>query len=159
MSQRTEPGRVLSIQSHVVSGYVGSSLAMDTLTRGLMFIKATAPQLSLYSFLATTSTSSTPFNSQTIRVRGVLRRVSFRLCCTSGYGATNGHKTTSDEMSALFEGLTTNGLVSYSRILTGYIPGAEALRIVKEQIETMKSVTADLIYVLDRESLLSNLRR
>ena len=50
----------------------------------------------------------------------------------------------------MFEGLTTNGLAAYPRVLTGYVPGAEALRVVGQRIERMKEEDPNVIYVLDR---------
>ena len=70
----------------------------------------------------------------------------------SGYGYTNGHKTTAEQFSAIFEGLSRNGLITYSHALTGYIPGAEALRIVAQQVERMRSEDPDITYLLDREA-------
>lgn len=69
----------------------------------------------------------------------------------SGYGHTNGHKTTPEQLQAVFDGLITNGLVTHTRALTGYIPGAEALKVVAKQISDMREQNPDLIYVLDRE--------
>lgn len=69
----------------------------------------------------------------------------------SGYGYTNGHKTTALELKNVFEGLTTNGLLGYSRILTGYIPGAEALQVVAEQMSQMRKKDPGIVYVLDRK--------
>jgi len=70
----------------------------------------------------------------------------------AGYGFTDGHKTTPEQLSAIFNGLTVNGLLGHGRILTGYIPGAEALKVVADQITQMKQHRPDIIYVLDRES-------
>jgi pyridoxine kinase len=70
----------------------------------------------------------------------------------TGYGHTNGHKTSPDELRAIFEGLFTNGLVGYARVLTGYIPGAEALSVVGNEVARMKSEGGDgVTYLLDRE--------
>ncbi|KAK8864530.1 pyridoxal kinase [Kwoniella newhampshirensis] len=115
-SSAPDPGRVLSIQSHVVSGYVGNRAAtfpLQTLGYDVDVI------------------NTVQFSNHT------------------GYGHVNGHKTTPEQLTAIFEGLTTNGLVSHSRILTGYVPGAEALQVVSDQIRQMKEVDPDLIYVLD----------
>ncbi|WVW84075.1 pyridoxal kinase [Kwoniella bestiolae CBS 10118] len=91
-----EPGRVLSIQSHVVSGYVGNRAAT--------------------------------FPLQTLGYDvDVVNTVQF-----------SNHT-----------GLSTNGLVSHSRILTGYVPGAEALKVVAEQIKKMKEMNSGTVYVLD----------
>jgi len=70
----------------------------------------------------------------------------------TGYGHTNGHKTTPEQLSLIFEGLFTNGLVGYSRVLTGYVPGAEALAAVGTEVERMKKEGGDgVVYLLDRE--------
>ncbi|WRT66510.1 pyridoxal kinase [Kwoniella shivajii] len=111
-----EPGRVLSIQSHVVSGYVGNRAA-------------TFPLQTLGYDVDVVNTVQ--FSNHT------------------GYGHTNGHKTTPEQLSAIFDGLITNGLVAHSRILTGYVPGAEALQVVAEQIKIMKEADPEIIYVLD----------
>lgn len=72
----------------------------------------------------------------------------------TGYGYTNGCKTTADQLTAIFEGLSTNGLTGYSRILTGYIPGADALAIVGREMKRLKE-TDRVVYLLDRELSLS----
>jgi hypothetical protein len=69
----------------------------------------------------------------------------------TGYGFTDGHKTTPEQLQAVFNGLRVNGLVGHSRALTGYIPGAEALTVVAKQIKAMKAENSNLIYVLDRK--------
>jgi pyridoxine kinase len=76
---------------------------------------------------------------------------------TIGYGHTNGHKTTPDQLNAIFNGLWTNGLVNYDRVLTGYIPGEEALQVVEEQIKRMRQNNPELVYVLDRTSIVKML--
>ncbi|WWC89185.1 pyridoxal kinase [Kwoniella dendrophila CBS 6074] len=111
-----DPGRVLSIQSHVVSGYVGNRAATFPL------------QMLGYDVDVV---NTVQFSNHT------------------GYGHTNGHKTTPEQLGAIFEGLTTNGLVAHSRILTGYVPGAEALKVVAEQIRKMKEANPERLYVLD----------
>ncbi|WWC70136.1 pyridoxal kinase [Kwoniella pini CBS 10737] len=91
-----DPSRVLSIQSHVVSGYVGNRAAT--------------------------------FPLQTLGYDvDVVNTVQF-----------SNHT-----------GLITNGLVAHSRILTGYVPGAEALEVVAEQIRRMKDNNPETLYVLD----------
>ncbi|WWD03134.1 pyridoxal kinase [Kwoniella europaea PYCC6329] len=111
-----DPGRVLSVQSHVVSGYVGNRAA-------------TFPLQTLGYDVDVVNTVQ--FSNHT------------------GYGYTNGHKTTPEQLTAIFEGLATNGLVSHYRVLTGYVPGAEALTVVAEQIKKMKEVNPEILYVLD----------
>ncbi|ORY32844.1 bud site selection-related protein [Naematelia encephala] len=108
--------RVLSIQSHVVSGYVGNRAA-------------TFPLQTLGYDVDAINTVQ--FSNHT------------------GYGHTNGHKTSPEELSAVFEGLVTNGLLNHPRVLTGYIPGASALRVVQSHIADMQAENPKLIYVLD----------
>lgn len=68
-----------------------------------------------------------------------------------GYGFTDGHKTSPDELAAIFNGMAINGLLTHSRILTGYIPSAQALGVVADRIRRMKTDNPSLIYLLDRE--------
>lgn len=105
--------RVLSIQSHVVSGYVGNKAATFPL------------QLLGYDVDAI---NTVQFSNHT------------------GYGYTNGHKTSPDQLAAVFEGLEQNKLVRYDRILSGYTPSAQALEVVAQWIRQHPAV-----YLLDRE--------
>ncbi|WVR06917.1 pyridoxal kinase [Kwoniella sp. DSM 27419] len=111
-----DPERVLSVQSHVVSGYVGNRAATFPL------------QMLGYDV-------------------DVINTVQFSN--HTGYGHTNGHKTTPDQLRSIFEGLSTNGLIAHARILTGYVPGAEALQVVAAAIERMRDANPDVLYVLD----------
>lgn len=70
----------------------------------------------------------------------------------TGYGCVKGQKTTAEVLQALFDGLRTNGLGGYAKILTGYVPGAEALEVVEKEIRSLKAENPDTIYVLDRKS-------
>lgn len=47
----------------------------------------------------------------------------------------------------MFDGLRTNGIDEYEGVLTGYIPGAEALKTVRANIQRLKPP----VYLLDRE--------
>lgn len=105
--------RILSIQSHVVSGYVGNRAATFPL------------QLLGYDV-------------------DVINTVQFSN--HTGYGYTNGHKTSPEQLSAVFEGLGRNRLLGYDKILSGYIPSAEALAVVAQWVRDHPSV-----YLLDRE--------
>lgn len=110
--------RILSIQSHVVSGYVGNraaSFPLQLLGHDVDVI------------------NTVQFSNHT------------------GYGYTNGHKTTPEQLEAVFEGLKKNGIGGYDRVLTGYVPGAEALKVVGEQIRELKPD----VYLLDRTSTLT----
>ncbi|CAK9781145.1 bud site selection-related protein [Cutaneotrichosporon oleaginosum] len=110
-----DPTRILSIQSHVVSGYVGNRAATFPL------------QMLGYDV-------------------DVINTVQFSN--HTGYGYTNGCKTTADELTAIFEGLRTNGLADYSRVLTGYIPGADALGVVGNEMRRLME-SKGVVYLLD----------
>ncbi|KAF8202356.1 bud site selection protein 16 [Pholiota molesta] len=99
--------RVLSIQSHVVFGYVGGKAAVFPL------------QLLGYDV-------------------DVVNTVNFSN--HSGYGNSGGSKTTAAELNAIFETMERNELLMPTRLLTGYIPGAEAL---------LKHAKPSLVYLLD----------
>jgi pyridoxine kinase len=71
----------------------------------------------------------------------------------TGYKTTAGTKTSADELERIFGGLRENGLDHYDRVLTGYIPGAEALAAVERQIRYLKPS----LYLLDRESAMNPL--
>ena len=85
------------------------------------------------------------------------------LVLTSGYGHTNGHKTTPEQLEAIFSGLQTNGIGKWGRLLTGYIPGASALKVVDKEIRKVRKRereenllggnvgNEEVVYLLDRE--------
>ncbi|KAJ7272597.1 bud site selection protein 16 [Mycena haematopus] len=108
--------RVLSIQSHVVFGYVGGKAAVFPL------------QCLGYDV-------------------DVVNTVNFSN--HSGYGRLGGTKTTAAELTEIFQGLERNQLLLPSRLLTGYIPGAEGLLVVADLVEKLRSEKPGLIYVLD----------
>ncbi|TYJ58646.1 pyridoxal kinase [Cryptococcus floricola] len=111
-----DPGRILSVQSHVVSGYVGNRAA-------------TFPLQTLGYDVDVVNTVQ--FSNHT------------------GYGFTDGHKTSPDEIAAIFNGLRVNGLLTHPKVLTGYIPSASALQVVAENIKSMKDKDPETIYLLD----------
>lgn len=107
---------MLSIQSHVVFGYVGGKAAVFPL------------QCLGYDV-------------------DVVNTVNFSN--HSGYGRLGGTKTTAAELSEIFQGLERNHLLLPGRLLTGYIPGADALSAVADLVDKLKSENPDLIYLLD----------
>lgn len=50
----------------------------------------------------------------------------------------------------MFEALEQNELLMPTRLLTGYIPGAELLSAVERIARKLKKEKPDLIYLLDR---------
>ncbi|KAF8578801.1 Ribokinase-like protein [Ramaria rubella] len=108
--------RVLSIQSHVASGYVGGRAAVFPL------------QLLGYDV-------------------DVVNTVNYSN--HAGYGRMGGWKSRAEELTSLFDGMEKNGLLSPSRILTGYIPGAETLVAIARVIRRLRERNPNLIYLLD----------
>ena len=49
----------------------------------------------------------------------------------------------------IFEALEANGLLRHTQLLTGYVPGAEALEAVSTIVDRMRASNDRLIYVLD----------
>ncbi|KAF8159288.1 Ribokinase-like protein [Crassisporium funariophilum] len=116
MTTTTTDERVLSIQSHVVFGYVGGKAAVFPL------------QCLGYDV-------------------DVVNTVNFSN--HAGYGRSGGSKTTAKEMEAIFESMEGNELMMPTRLLTGYIPGAEALSAVEKLVKRLKETKDELIYLLD----------
>ncbi|KAF9528947.1 bud site selection protein 16 [Crepidotus variabilis] len=108
--------RVLSIQSHVVFGYVGGKAAVFPL------------QCLGYDV-------------------DVVNTVNFSN--HAGYGRSGGTKTSADELRQIFEAMEQNELLRPARILTGYIPGGEALSAVKELVAKLKHQKPTIMYLLD----------
>ncbi|KII86029.1 hypothetical protein PLICRDRAFT_144818 [Plicaturopsis crispa FD-325 SS-3] len=67
----------------------------------------------------------------------------------SGYGRLGGTKANAAELTAQFDNMEQNGLLVTRRLLTGYIPGAEALSAVFAFAKKLKERQHDLIYLLD----------
>jgi len=71
------------------------------------------------------------------------------LMMLEGYGRFGGPRATAAELSTIFEQMEQNGFLSQERLLTGYVPGAEALATVKDIAARIRSKNPDLIYLLD----------
>ncbi|OBZ73848.1 putative pyridoxal kinase BUD16 [Grifola frondosa] len=67
----------------------------------------------------------------------------------SGYGRFGGSRASATELSSIFQIMEQNGLLIPERLLTGYIPGAEALSAVKELAEKLRQKNPELLYLLD----------
>ncbi|KAI8594529.1 Ribokinase-like protein, partial [Dissophora ornata] len=65
-----------------------------------------------------------------------------------GYPSWTGEKATGDQLTKLFEGLQTNGLVEYTHLLTGYIGSAQNLAAVTNIITQLQSY-GNPFFVLD----------
>ncbi|KAF5338054.1 hypothetical protein D9758_014259 [Tetrapyrgos nigripes] len=67
----------------------------------------------------------------------------------SGYGRFGGTKTSAVELTSIFDTLELNELLEPSRLLTGYVPNAEALTSVAEVATKLKQQRPEIIYMLD----------
>ncbi|EPQ31193.1 uncharacterized protein PFL1_01381 [Pseudozyma flocculosa PF-1] len=103
-----DPSRILSIQSHVVSGYVGNRAA-------------TFP-LQLLGWDVDVA-NTVQFSNHT------------------GYGRWGGLRFDSDHLDQLFDGLDKNGLLRYSRMLTGYMPSAAVVTNVLNLVKKLRART------------------
>lgn len=72
-----------------------------------------------------------------------------------GYRRSGGTRTTAQELNDIFRALELNELLMPARVLTGYIPGAEALQAVQNIVTQLKHSKPSIIYVLDRAFSLS----
>lgn len=102
-----DPGRLLSVQSHVCSGYVGNRAATFPL------------QLLGYDVDAVNTVQFSNHTGEPRLCKACNRESEFTIVIVTGYGHTNGHKTTPEQLDAVFKGLETNGLSRWSRCLTG----------------------------------------
>ncbi|KAK9479488.1 Ribokinase-like protein [Lipomyces japonicus] len=108
--------RVLSIQSHVVHGYVGNRAA-------------TFPLQVLYWDVDVLNTVS--FSNHT------------------GYTQIKGIRHSAQDIRDWFDGLQMNTLTDYDAVLTGYIPGAEAVAEVGKVVRNLRQLNPALIWILD----------
>ncbi|PWZ02205.1 Ribokinase-like protein [Testicularia cyperi] len=117
-----DPTRILSVQSHVVSGFVGNR-------------SATFP-LQLLGWDVDVA-NTVQFSNHT------------------GYGRWGGLRFDAAHLQDLFDGLEKNGLLRYSRMLTGYMPSAAVVETVLKLVKKLRARQAPdsrdggLIYLLD----------
>lgn len=116
MANVPQDKRILSIQSHVVAGYVGNKAASFPL------------QLLGWEVDAALTVS---FSNHT------------------GYGRWGGSKFDAAHLEDVFSALDANGLLRQSHLLTGYVPGADALKVVVRAVDRLRAVNPKLVYVLD----------
>lgn len=67
----------------------------------------------------------------------------------TGYGYFGGTKTTAEELSKIFDSMDKTGVLTATRLLTGYIPNAAALDVVHHLAQKLKVHNPNLIYLLD----------
>ncbi|GAA6020657.1 hypothetical protein JCM8202_004529 [Rhodotorula sphaerocarpa] len=118
MANVPQDKRILSIQSHVVAGYVGN--------------KAAAFPLQLLGW-EVDAALTVSFSNHTVRC----------------YGRWGGSKFDAAHLEDVFSALDANGLLRQSHVLTGYVPGADALKVVVRAVDRLRAVNPKLVYVLD----------
>ncbi|QCD98486.1 pyridoxine kinase [Vigna unguiculata] len=115
----SDTGRVLSIQSHTVQGYVGNKSAVFPL------------QLLGYDV---DPINSVQFSNHTGKPR---------------YPTFKGQVLNGQELWELIEGLEGNELLFYTHLLTGYIGSESFLNTVLQVVNKLRSINPELIYVCD----------
>ncbi|CAL9189922.1 unnamed protein product [Musa hybrid cultivar] len=122
----SETGRVLSIQSHTVQGYVGNKAAVFPL------------QLLGYDV---DPINSVQFSNHT----GNLLYTTF----SNRYPTFRGQVLNGQQLCDLIEGLAANDLLYYTHLLTGYIGSVSFLDTVLQVVDRLRMVNPGLIYVCD----------
>ncbi|CEQ40708.1 SPOSA6832_02350, partial [Sporobolomyces salmonicolor] len=128
----TQEKRVLSIQSHVVAGYVAFACAhLVSIDRKQgCDVPAAVARL----------------GSRCCYDRSLLES---HLSHIAGYGRWGGSKFDAAHLEDIFSALDANGLLRQSHLLTGYVPGADALTVVARTVDRLRAVNPSLVYVLD----------
>ncbi|KAG1787493.1 Ribokinase-like protein [Suillus plorans] len=67
----------------------------------------------------------------------------------TGYGLFGGTRTSPEDLTSIFRMMEEIGLLSPRRLLTGYIPNAAAMEVIKELAQKLKSRNPHLIYLMD----------
>ncbi|KAK6255798.1 hypothetical protein SCA6_017103 [Theobroma cacao] len=121
----SDTGRVLSIQSHTVQGYVGNKSAVFPL------------QLLGYDV---DPINSVQFSNHTGKLLILLLK---------RYPTFKGHVLNGQQLWDLIEGLEANDLLYYTHLLTGYIGSVSFLNKVLEVVHQLRCVNPNLTYVCD----------
>ncbi|KAG5535371.1 hypothetical protein RHGRI_023210 [Rhododendron griersonianum] len=122
----SETGRVLSIQSHTVQGYVGNKSAVFPL------------QLLGYDV---DQINSVQFSNHTGKML-----ISLHL---NRYPTFKGQVLNGQQLWELIEGLEANDLLFYTHLLTGYIGSVSFLNTILEVVSKLRAVNPKLTYVCD----------
>ncbi|KAI9440715.1 Ribokinase-like protein [Lactarius indigo] len=67
----------------------------------------------------------------------------------SGYRRFGGTKASAEELDAMFSAMEQNGLLKPTRILTGFVFGAEALSVVARSVTKLLQGDPQIVYLLD----------
>nr|XP_025148239.1 pyridoxal kinase isoform X1 [Bubalus bubalis] len=142
-----EECRVLSIQSHVVRGYVGNRAATFPLqVLGFEVDAVNSVQFSNHTEAALRWPG--PHPTRTWRALQPLRQAHSR-SCTCGYSHWKGQVLNSDELQELYDGLKLNSVNQYDYVLTGYTRDKSFLAMVVDIVQELKQQNPRLVYVCD----------
>ncbi|RYR18409.1 hypothetical protein Ahy_B03g063031 isoform A [Arachis hypogaea] len=139
----SETGRVLSIQSHTVQGYVGNKSAVFP----LQLLGYDVDPINSVQFSNHTDKLLLFFHSVSRALKPIIHN---RMrCCVCRYPTFKGQVLNGQQLWELIEGLEGNDLLYYTHLLTGYIGSVSFLDTVLEVVSKLRSVNPKLIYVCD----------
>lgn len=72
---------------------------------------------------------------------------------SQGYGTFGGTKTSAEELKKIFDFMDITGVLTQSRLLTGYIPNAASLNVLHQLVRKIKTRNPNLMYLLDRKTI------
>lgn len=67
----------------------------------------------------------------------------------TGYGRWQGLRFDEEHVRSLFSGLEQNGLLTQSRMLSGYMPSPGVVSAVKDAVQRIREVNPELVYLCD----------
>ncbi|XP_076906313.1 pyridoxal kinase-like [Bidens hawaiensis] len=141
----SETGRVLSIQSHTVQGYVGNKSAVFPLQLlGYDVDPIMSVQFSNHTGKLIVFTYLILSQCQIINLYMV-----YQLKYIAGYPTFKGQVLNGKQLWELIEGLKANNLLYYTHLLTGYIGSVSFLDTVLEVVSKLRSINPALTYVCD----------
>ncbi|TSL54363.1 Pyridoxal kinase [Bagarius yarrelli] len=130
--------RVLSIQSHVVRGYVGNKSATFPLQFHSDFSQTpTVAQCWLVNCHCLTNQ---------IRWKGLTYKKESEVCLHACYEYWKGQVLTADELHVLYEGIKLNKVNHYDYVLTGYSRDVSFLETVVDIVQELKTANPRLVY-------------
>jgi pyridoxine kinase len=144
----SSPERVLSIQSHVVSGFVGNKCAVFTLNT--MGIEVWMANSSKHRSCFPSSPTLNHFPFQTPHQQQVDAINSVQFSNHTGYPTFKGQVMTGDQLWDIIQGLQANKLTfGYTHLLTGYIGSVDILNTITRITDLLRQQNPDLVYCCD----------
>ncbi|KAG8384152.1 hypothetical protein BUALT_Bualt04G0088500 [Buddleja alternifolia] len=133
----SETGRVLSIQSHTVQGYVGNKSAVFP----LQLLGFDVDPINSVQFSNHTGKLLISLHSNSLRPETRWEVI--------WYPTFKGQVLNGDQLWDLIEGLEANNLLYYTHLLTGYIGSVSFLNTVLKVVDKLRSINPGLTYVCD----------